>query len=398
MNITFLLTQSLDYPSGGGRYYPLAKELARLGHQVKIIALHHDFLSLAARSFSRKGVEIQYVGQMHVRSIGDHKSYFSSGALLGITALSTWRMAIKTLSARTDLFHLGKPHPMNGIAGMVGKLLRRKPLYLDCDDCEALSNRFPAPWQKGVVALFEDMLPRWASGITVNTSFLREQYRAACFQNKPVVRVPNGVDRERFTNLDKRIGSELRTRLGLEEKRVVLYIGSLSLTNHPLRLLLEAFSLVSREFNEAVLLIVGSGEDRQAVDRWIEQQGMGEKVIMVGRVEPQEVPYYFMLGEVSVDPVNDDPVARSRSPLKIFESLVMGVPVVTGDVGDRREILQGERAGLVVRPGDSQALAEGVLAVLRDQDRARAMATAGLEMSERYFWDNLVKDFVRVYG
>ncbi len=70
--------------------------------------------------------------------------------------------------------------------------------------------------------------------------------------------------------------------------------------------------------------------------------------------------------EVSVEPVYDDLAARARSPLKILESLAVGTPVVAGDVGDRREMLYDGQAGLLVKPGDSDALATGILALLQD--------------------------------
>jgi glycosyltransferase involved in cell wall biosynthesis len=90
--------------------------------------------------------------------------------------------------------------------------------------------------------------------------------------------------------------------------------------------------------------------------------------------------------------------ARARSPLKVFESFAVGTPVVTGDVGDRRNILGDGEAGMLVNPGDAHALAKGIVTVLRDRDRAQAMGEAALRLRERYYWDVLVQDFVEVYG
>jgi phosphatidylinositol alpha-mannosyltransferase len=67
-------------------------------------------------------------------------------------------------------------------------------------------------------------------------------------------------------------------------------------------------------------------------------------------------------------------------------------------VGDRRELLEDGKAGLLVNPGDSDALAEGILAVLQEPERAQAMREAALRLRERYYWDVLVKDFVKAYG
>ncbi len=398
MKITFLLTQSLEDPSGLGRYFPLTKELARLGHEVSILALHPDLSGLTQRRLQVGGVSVHYVGQMHVRKAGSQKTYFSTLGLMRVALASTSRMSLRALLAETDVIHLGKPHPINGVAALGTKFLRGKRLYLDCDDYEADSNRFSGQWQRSVVALFEDNLPRFASGITVNTRFTQERNIALGFPAERIVYVPNGVDRERFATINPQRVQTLRRELGLEGKKVVAYVGSMSLANHPVDLLLEAFTIVRRQCDDAVLVLAGGGEDYDFLRGRAEELGLAEIAIFVGRVNPEAVPYYLAMAHVSVEPVHDDLTARARSPLKVFESLAVGTPVVTGNVGDRRNILNDGEAGMLVNPGDAQALAEGILAVLGDGDLAHAMKEATLRLRERYYWDVLVQDFIEVYG
>jgi glycosyltransferase involved in cell wall biosynthesis len=52
---------------------------------------------------------------------------------------------------------------------------------------------------------------------------------------------------------------------------------------------------------------------------------------------------------------------------------------------------------MLVEAGDAQALAEGIMSVLEDSDLAHAMEEAALRLRERYYWDVLVREFVRVY-
>jgi len=411
MKITFLLTQSLEDPSGLGRYFPLTKELARLGHEVNILALHPDLGSLTQRRLQVNGVSVHYVGQMHVRKVGSQKTYFSTFGLARVALASSLRMSVRALLAETDVIHLGKPHPINGVAALAAKFWRGKRLYLDCDDYEADSNRFSGRWQRAVVALFEDGLPRFASGMTVNTRFTQERNAALGFPVDKIVYVPNGVDRDRFAQVDPAKAQTLRRELGLDNKKVVAYVGSMSLVNHPVDLLLEAFAVVRGRRSDAVLILAGGGEDYDSLRRRAEELGLAEAVIFVGRVKPEIAPYYLAVADVSVEPVHDDLTARARSPLKVFESLAVGTPVVTGDVGDRRDILSAPPqspptlggkfrnggAGLLVEAGDAQALAEGILTILEDSDLAHAMQEAALSLRERYYWDVLVRDFVKVY-
>jgi glycosyltransferase involved in cell wall biosynthesis len=53
---------------------------------------------------------------------------------------------------------------------------------------------------------------------------------------------------------------------------------------------------------------------------------------------------------------------------------------------------------MLVKPGDAQALAEGIGAVMEDSDWAQAMGEAALRLRERYYWDVLAQDFVEIYA
>ena len=397
MRITFLLTQSLESPSGLGRYWPLCKELVRLGHEVVILALHHDFRTLAQRRFTKDGVKVYYVSQMHVRKVGSSKFYFGPIHLVWVAALATWRLTRAALQTPTDVYHLGKPHPMNGLAVLLPRLLRSKPVYLDCDDYEAASNRFSGNWQRKIVALFEDRLPKIAAGITVNTRFTAERLRSLGYPGDRIVCVPNGVDRDRFSSVSDVDVEALRQRLDLRRRKVVLYVGSMSLASHAVDLLLEGFAVVRQTASQAILLLVGGGEDYRALQIHAATLGLSESVRFIGRVSPARVPLYYHLADVSVDPVQDDLVARSRFPLKVVESLVAGTSVVTGGVGERREILSDGKAGVLVKPGDSRALAMGILYVLQNPDVAVSMRRAAGSLQDGYYWDVLAPRFARVY-
>jgi glycosyltransferase involved in cell wall biosynthesis len=400
LKILFLLTQSLEYPSGLGRYWPLAKELARLGHDVFLAALHPALAEQPIRTFVQEGVHVHYAGPMHVRQKAHQREYFGPLGLGWSVLRGTWGLSWSALLSRVDVVHVCKPHPQNGLAGLLGKWLRGLRLYLDCDDYEAESNRYSHRWQKQAVIFWEDRLPHLARGITVNTRFTQQRLEALGIPADRIVYVPNGIDRERFSNPDPARITALRAQLGLEGRPVILYVGSLSSPSHPLDLLLQAFVHVIHEKPTARLLIVGGGEDYTALRRQVNGLALASSVVMTGRVAPDQVPDYYRLSDISVDPVHDDPTARARSPLKLFESMATGVPVITGDVGDRREHLAPlpGRAGLLVAPGSAEALAEGLLSLLQNPDQREAMGHHGQRLAEHYFWDVQVHQFSKVYA
>jgi glycosyltransferase involved in cell wall biosynthesis len=178
---------------------------------------------------------------------------------------------------------------------------------------------------------------------------------------------------------------------------MVAYVGTLSTVAHGVDLLLDAFAQVLSRLPEARLLLVGDGDDREALQRQAQMLGIASRTTWVGRVRPEVARHYLMTATCSVDPVYDTPAMRGRSPLKIVESLAAGVPVVTGDVGDRREMLGDGAAGVIVPPGSAEALATGLLAVLTDPGRRSDLAAGARAESERYRWPALAEQWRRLY-
>lgn len=397
MRILFLLTQDLESPSGLGRYFPLARWLARDGHQVRIAALHGDYQALEHTRFEKDGVQVWYVGQMHVLKRGSGKQYYPASRLLAISVGATGSLSRAALQSPADIVHIGKPHPMNGMAGLLAKYLRGRTLFLDCDDYEAGSTHFSGDWQRWGVSLFENRLPKRVDHITTHTHFVKDRLAAGGIPPQRISYIPNGVDPERFKAVDLEQAARLRRELGLENKKVVAYIGSLSLSNHPVDLLLRAFAHLRPRISEAELLLVGGGEDYQQLVSMAREMGLSEVIHFCGRVDPGQVPLYYRLADVSVDPVYDDAAARGRSPLKLFESWIAGTPFVSADVGERGLLLGDPQAGILVQAGDPTSLTEAIFQVLVDRDLAETLRQRGLTRVQNYTWDRLAKQMEAVY-
>ncbi|MFX1411393.1 MAG: glycosyltransferase [Promethearchaeota archaeon] len=394
--ITFILTQSLDCPSGIGRYRPLAQGLTAYGYRVRVLALHPNFGMLTQRRIHHDGVEVWYVGQMHVQKTGSQKRYYGPLRLVWVAALATFKLTWAAITSPSDAYHLGKAQPMNGVAGLALLALRRR-VYLDCDDFEAASNRFEAEWQRKVVAWFEDRLPSWVHGVTVNTRFLQARVQSLTPGNQRVVLVPNAVSSKRFQMPDAEAIAEVRCRHRLGDRPVVVYVGSMNLANHAVDLLLESFvQVVVNELPQAILVLVGGGADLAWLQNRAAEMEIADNTRFVGWVPPDDVPAYYAAADISVDPVRDDETAQARSPLKLYESLAVGTPVVTGDVGDRRLAL-GNNEAMLVTPGDAHALGKRLSSLLQD-DATRAWLRAwAIKHRDRFFWESRIDEFIRVY-
>jgi glycosyltransferase involved in cell wall biosynthesis len=397
MKIVYLLTQSLESPSGLGRYWPLAQEMAGFGHQVEIFALHPEFDSIRATNFQKNGVHIHYVAPMHVQKRGNEKIYYPAYKLIFLSAFATWKLSNAILHSNADIVHIGKPHPMNSLAGVAAKLFKGLPLILDCDDYEAASNRFSGRWQQWIVEFFENRMPHQVKFITTNTNFTKDRLVSLGIPVERIIYLPNGVDRNRFQKPDQNQVEALRSELGLVGNKVIVFVGTLSQASHPVDLLLHAFTQILQAYSNSVLLLVGGGEDFRRLQAQAVEMGIADKVKFCGRVPPEYVQSYYHIADVSVDPVHDNEAARGRSPLKMFESWANGVPFVTGDVGDRRTIAGDPEAALLAQPGNAESLANEIIEVLGNHELAKKLQEQGFQRVEFYYWDKLSLQLEAVY-
>jgi glycosyltransferase involved in cell wall biosynthesis len=401
MRIIFLNTSSLESPYTSGRCLPIAQALARRGHDVHIVTLHHNMPNSRALTVKQECITVHFVGQMHVLKKDSETYYFSTKQLINIVVRATVAMFRRGLELGGDIYHIGKPHPQNSVSGLLIKMLRSSvKLFLDYDDVEYISNRFLSSWQSKIVWFLEISIPKFVDGVTYHTRYLGEMLARYGVASDRCLRLPSLIDIARFSHVDMSAIQRWRRNLELPSaKPVVMYIGSLSLANHPVDLLLEAFALLKqyKGVEEARLIIVGGGPDITFLRQYAANLSIEQKCTFVGRVSPSEIPVLLKLATLTVDPVQDDIVARARWPLKIIESLAAGVPVVTGDVGDRREMLADGAAGVLVTPGDARALAEGIAQVLREDMRLATMQQAAREVATRYMDDRFITQLIEFY-
>jgi glycosyltransferase involved in cell wall biosynthesis len=398
MKLAYLMTQSLDSPSGLGRYGPMARSLARRGHEVEVYALHPDIAALTDRDFEDQGVKVHYVAPMHVKKSGNTKSYYPNWKFVGLAVYATFRLATKAANSSAEIVHICKPHPLNGLAGMVIACLKHKRVFVDCDDYESGSSRFTGRWQKSMVSYFEKHIPLQAEMVTTNTHFMRGLLASWGVKPDRLLYLPNGVEPTRFMRPNELRLQGLRRELKIVGRPVISFVGSLSLPSHPVDLLIQAFAILARRMPEPILLIVGGGEDFEYLRNMVEELDLEERVRFAGRVLPEEVVDYYAISDISIDPVHDDDAARGRSPLKLFESWACGTPFVTADVGDRRTLAGDPPAAGLVRPGDPLELADTLANLLSNPQERETLRRRGLESVQNYYWDRLILDLERSYG
>lgn len=234
------------------------------------------------------------------------------------------------------------------------------------------SKHNPDPFRAGLFRFLERALARRAARLIA----ISEALRRFCLQEvgipaDAVEVVPYGLD-----SLPPSWGASPEIELP-EGARVLLCVCRLALQKG-VDTAVRALALLRRAHSDAVLLVLGEGPERPALERLASDLRVADAVFLPGRVG--DVAAWYRRAEVVVHPARWEGFG-----LAMLEAMLAARPVVAARAASAPEIVADGETGLLVPPDDPRALAEAVAGLLADRQRAQAYGRAGRERARREF-------------
>jgi glycosyltransferase involved in cell wall biosynthesis len=224
---------------------------------------------------------------------------------------------------------------------------------------------------------------RGAAAFVTTTAGIRDSFREAFGERPRVHVIPNGAD----------VAAERAFVPPDPGASRVMYAGQL----YPWKgvdVLVEAMAHVP----EARLVILGGiheESDLGRIQHLVRSRGLGDRTEMPGTVVQARVADELAHASVVCVPfLKSAMTERHTSPIKLFEALAAGRPIVATDLPSTREILSHEQNALLVPPGDAVALAAAIKRLLDDRALAARLARAAFDSAPRYSWDARAKALV----
>ena len=318
--------------------------------------VHLEEMVHALRSL---GHEVEIVGPRHV----EHESFGADSGFVAV--LKQWlpKSLYEILElgyALTDLRELGRavrrfrPHVIYERYNLYfpsGVWARRRygvPLLLEVNaPLYEERSRFGGIALPGLARWSEHYTWRGADLVLPVTSVLAERVAAAGVDRERIRVIPNGINAESFARLPAR--DDAKRSLGLENRFVIGFVGFMR-EWHGLDRVLDFIAQTPMQ-PPLHALLVGDGPARAALETRARELGIVDRVTFTGVIPREGIPGTLAAFDVALQPA----VVDYASPLKLFEYLALGLPIIAPDSPNIREVLtDGVNAALFLN-GDGAA-------------------------------------------
>jgi len=205
---------------------------------------------------------------------------------------------------------------------------------------------------------------------------------------------PNTVDNfffEEISKMNRERIEMLRKKLGLDDKKVILYVGSLE-RRKKLDILIKAFERIKATLPENSLLIVGDGPDKNRLFELCKKKIFENDIKFIGKVNYTDMPLYYSLSNVFVLP--------AQGGITVMEAIACGKPVIVSEECNALYSVPGivrhKENGFIVKKGDYNAFKDYMYQLLTDEDLATEMGRKSKEIAFNLFSvDEMIRGFIQ---
>ena len=401
MNIAYYshyFTPEIGAPSA--RIFDLAQQWLSMGHQVQVVTcfpnhptgeLYPGYASGLHMSERLDGIDVHrhwtYMtpNKGFLKKTVGHISYLPAALLLSNRHVANPDIVIGT-----------SPTFFAAMAAAATGMQRRIPFVMEVRDL------WPAVLTE-LGILRHPLLIRWlerlelalyrqATRITTVTEGFRQDLMGRGVPGERVSTLRNGADLAFWNPREAPV--QLRQRLGLQGRFVVLYIGAHGISQ-ALGSILECARQL-QEHPQIKFLFVGEGAEKEHLVRQAQQARLGN-VRFLNPVPRNAVGELYALADVCLVPLRDIPLFDTFIPSKMFEMMAMERPIVGSVRGEAADILLQSGGAIVVEPEDSSAIAQAILHLCAHEDQARAMGQRGRRfVAENYSRRSLATAYLDV--
>ena len=239
--------------------------------------------------------------------------------------------------------------------------------------------------RNAIIRFFERLelfLYKKADRIVVLTNAFKKFIEAKNIPSEKITVLKNGADLEAWAKpLDEHKISDYKKKLGLENKFVASYIGTIGMA-HRADILLEAAQLCKDP--DIVFMLVGTGAKRKEIEAQQAQLQL-PNFLLLDKVPKDQVKYLLAVTDASIVHLKASDLFKTVIPSKIFEAMATRTPIVLGVEGEVKEIIDEAGAGIPITPERADELVDAVVRLKSNPSLYKEIAESGFEHVNMYY-------------
>lgn len=243
-------------------------------------------------------------------------------------------------------------------------------------------------WLLGTV-LYRFILP-YADHVFVQSEQMKKDLERSGADIYKMTAVPMGVSLDSI-KYDKTVVNK--------ESNKILYLGTLAKARR-IEFLVDVLKIVKVEIPEAILTLVGEGNDpsdRDVIMDKAKDLDVADSVIITGFLAREKAMSHVEQAGVCVSPFYPTPILNSTSPTKLVEYMAMGKPVVANDHPEQRLVIEESQAGICV-PYEEDKFAAAIVTLLKEPKNAAEMGKKGrLYVEKKRSYSRIADDLEKQY-
>jgi glycosyltransferase involved in cell wall biosynthesis len=191
----------------------------------------------------------------------------------------------------------------------------------------------------------------------------------------------NGLERGHLGPMTEGEAQAARRSLGIDGDRFVMMTASRLAAWKRVDRAVRALPLILASVPDALLLVVGDGEERAELEALGRRLGVSDALRFVGAVGREEVGRYMGAADLFLALAD---LSNVGNPL--LEAMTCGKAIVTLDAGDTGELIRDGETGVLLPTGEPERVAEAVVGLARDESLRRRLGEGALRYASSHFW------------
>jgi len=193
---------------------------------------------------------------------------------------------------------------------------------------------------------------------------------------------------------------DLKSPINYEKEYDVIYQGGITLERGVFQLV-KAIEIARQTKKDIKMIFVGPFGDEEAkkkVFNYIEEKDLNENIKFVGKVPHKDVEGYIRKSKVGVVTLLPLPKYFKNIPIKQFEYMSCGIPVVGSDLPPIKKFLTSYNSGIIVDPTSPKEISEAIIKLVNDLELCEELGNNGIRaVTEEYNWGNMEKKLIKIY-